>query len=167
MSFKRVLLLFALCFLAQLSVVNLITFRNLGPDLIMCMMIAITYLYDDGYRSIPFALVFGLLLDVCAHQYIGITPLIYLVVGIIATAGQDLAGTAEKLVTMAVTGAVCTVVFQTLYAIAMKILGDPAGVLYIIEKEPIFIIYNVLVLSVMFGLMHTKAEEYHNDRYNI
>lgn len=166
MSFKRVLLLFAVCFLAQLSVVNLITFRNLGPDLIMCMMIAITYLYDDGYRSIPFALVFGLLLDVCAHQYIGITPLIYLLVGIIATAARIWLN-AEKLVTMAVTGAVCTVVFQTLYAIVMKILGDPAGVLYIIEKEPIFIIYNVLVLSVMFGLMHTKAEEYHNDRYNI
>ena len=166
MSFKRVLLLFAVCFLAQLSVVNLITFRNLGPDLIMCMMIAITYLYDDGYRSIPFALVFGLLLDVCAHQYIGITPLIYLLVGIIATAARIWLN-ADKLVTMAVTGAVCTVVFQTLYAIVMKILGDPAGVLYIIEKEPIFIIYNVLVLSVMFGLMHTKAEEYHNDRYNI
>lgn len=166
MSFKRVLLLFAVCFLAQLSVVNLITFRNLGPDLIMCMMIAITYLYDDGYRSIPFALVFGLLLDVCAHQYIGITPLIYLLVGIIATAARIWLN-AEKLVTMAVTGAVCTVVFQTLYAIVMKILGDPAGLLYIIEKEPIFIIYNVLVLSVMFGLMHTKAEEYHNDRYNI
>ena len=166
MSFKRVLLLFALCFFAQLSVVNLITFRNYGPDLIMCMMIAITYLYDDGYRSIPFALVFGLLLDVCAHQYIGITPLIYLLVGIIATAARIWLN-AEKLVTMAVTGAVCTVVFQTLYAIVMKILGDPAGVLYIIEKEPIFIIYNVLVLSVMFGLMHTKAEEYHNDRYNI
>lgn len=166
MSFKRVLLLFAVCFLAQLSVVNLITFRNLGPDLIMCMMIAITYLYDDGYRSIPFALVFGLLLDVCAHQYIGITPLIYLLVGIIATAARIWLN-AEKLVTMAVTGAVCTVVFQTLYAIVMKILGDPAGVLYIIEKEPIFIMYNVLVLSVMFGLMHTKAEEYHNDRYNI
>ena len=166
MSFKRVLLLFAVCFLAQLSVVNLITFRNLGPDLIMCMMIAITYLYDDGYRSIPFALVFGLLLDVCAHQYIGITPLIYLLVGIIATAARIWLN-AEKLVTMAVTGAVCTVVFQTLYAIVMKILGDPAGFLYIIEKEPIFIIYNVLVLSVMFGLMHTKAEEYHNDRYNI
>lgn len=166
MSFKRVLLLFALCFFAQLSVVNLITFRNYGPDLIMCMMIAITYLYDDGYRSIPFALVFGLLLDVCAHQYIGITPLIYLVVGIIATAARIWLN-AEKLVTMAVTGAVCTVVFQTLYAIAMKILGDPAGLLYIIGKEPVFIIYNVLVLSAMFGLMHTKAEEYHNDRYNI
>ena len=166
MSFKRVLLLFALCFLAQLSVVNLITFRNLGPDMIMCMMIAITYLYDDGYRSIPFALVFGLLLDVCAHQYIGITPLLYLVVGIIATAARIWLN-AEKLVTMAVTGAVCTVVFQTLYAIVMKILGDPAGFLYIIGKEPVFIIYNVLVLSAMFGLMHTKAEEYHNDRYNI
>ena len=122
MSFKRVLLLFALCFLAQLSVVNLISFRNLGPDLIMCMMIAITYLYDDGYRSIPFALVFGLLLDVCAHQYIGITPLIYLVVGIIATAARIWLN-AEKLVTMAVTGAVCTVVFQTLYAIVMKIIS--------------------------------------------
>ncbi len=166
MSFKRVLLLFAVCFLAQLSVVNLITFRNYGPDLIMCMMIAITYLYDDGYRSIPFALVFGLLLDVCAHQYIGITPLIYLIVGIIATAARIWLN-AEKLVTKAVTGEVCTVVFQTLYAIAMKILGDPAGFLHIIGKEPVFIIYNVLVLSAMFGLMHTKAEEYHNDRYNI
>lgn len=166
MSFKRVLLLFALCFLAQLSVVNAITFRNMGPDLIMCMMIAITYLYDDGYRSIPFALFFGLLLDVCVNQYVGITPLIYLFVGIFATAARIWLN-AEKLITMAVTGAIATVIFQTAYFIIMKILGSPFGLIYILEREPVFIIYNVIVLSIMFGIMHRKAEEYHNDRYTI
>lgn len=166
MSFKRVLLLFALCFLAQLSVVNLISFRNMGPDLIMCMMIAITYLYDDGYRSIPFAIFFGLLLDICAHQYVGVTSLLYLFIGIFAAAARIWLN-AEKLATIAVTGAIATVIFQTLYAVAMKIMGDPAGLLHIFAKEPVFVLYNVAVLAVMFGIMHTKAEQYHNDRYNV
>ncbi len=166
MSFRRVLLLFAVCFLAQLSLVNLITFRNMGPDLVLCMMIVITYLYDDGYRCIPVALIFGLLLDVCAHQYVGITPMIYLVVGIFVTAARIWLN-AEKLITMVATGIISTVIFQTLYGLIMKILGDPASLKFIIMKEPVFIIYNVIVLSVMFAVMHEKAEEYHNDRYSI
>jgi hypothetical protein len=68
---------------------------------------------------------------------------------------------------MAVTGAIATVIFQTAYFIIMKILGSPFGLIYILEREPVFIIYNVIVLSNMFGIMHTKAEEYHNDRYTI
>ena len=166
MSFKRVLLYFIIAFLMQLSLVNLISFRNMGPDLVMCLMIAITFLYDDGYRSIPVALFFGLLLDICAHQFVGVTPLIYLVVGIFAAAARIWLN-AEKFVTMAVTGAIATVIYETLYFAAMKMLADPIGGGYVLIREPVFIVYNVVILAAMFGAMHTKAEAYHNDRYNI
>ncbi|MBQ3924154.1 MAG: rod shape-determining protein MreD [Firmicutes bacterium] len=166
MSFKRVLILFILAFLMQMSVVNLISFRNMGPDLIMCLMIAITFLYDDGYRSIPFALFFGLLLDVCAHQFVGVTPMIYLVVGIFAAACRIWLN-AEKMTTLAVTGVIATFIYETLYFAFMKLLGNPLGAGFILLKEPVFMIYNVAILALLFLAMHKKAEQYHNDRYQV
>lgn len=166
MSFKKVLLFFIMAFILQLSVVGVISIGNYGPNLILCVMIIITFLYEDGYRSIPFAIFTGLILDICSGIYVGITPLLMLVCGIFATAARIWLNT-EKIHTLITTVIIATVMYDTLYFTAQKILGDPHGIGYVLKQEPFYILYNVAVCSVMFLVMHKKAEEYHNDRYTI
>ena len=86
MSFKKVLLFFIVAFLLQLSLVGIFSINNTGPNLIFCVMVIITFLYEDGYRSIPFAIFFGLLLDICSGVYVGVCPLVIFVCGIFAAA---------------------------------------------------------------------------------
>lgn len=166
MSFRKVLLFFIVAFLLQLSLVGIISIGNYGPNLILCVMVIITFLYEDGYRSIPFGIFAGLLLDICSGIYVGITPLLMLVCGIFAAAARIWLNT-EKIYTMITTITICTILYDTLYFVAQKILGDPLGIGFVLKQEPVYILYNVAVCTIMFLIMHKKAEEYHNDRYTI
>jgi hypothetical protein len=57
--------------------------------------------------------------------------------------------------------------YEILYFILMKILGDPLGLFYVLKQLPLLILYNCAVCAIMFMVMHKKAEKYHNDRYSI
>ncbi len=164
MSFKKVTFLFLLTFLFQLSVVNLIEIKNAGPNLVMCMMIIITFLYEEGYRSIPFGIFFGLLLDICAGSYVGPCALSMFAVGIFAAACHVWLNV-EKIITLIASAIISTVIYQVAYYGIMKTLGSPMGIEYAAKMLPVYIVYNVIVLVIMFLVMHKKAEEYHNDRY--
>ena len=166
MSFKKVLLFFIVAFLLQLSLVGIFSINNTGPNLIFCVMVIITFLYEDGYRSIPFAIFFGLLLDICSGVYVGVCPLVIFVCGIFAAAARIWLNT-EKIYTLITTVVIATVIYYILYFIAFKILGDPLGVMYMLKQLPFFIAYNTAVVCIMFVVMHKKAEKYHNDRYNL
>lgn len=166
MTFRRVLLFFIVAFVCQLSLAGIFSLYNMGPNLIMCVMVIITFLYEDGFRSIPFALVFGLILDICSSVYVGVTPLLLLIVGIFTAAARIWVNT-EKIYTLATTSVISTVIYYTLYFVFYKVLGDPQGALYVLRQEPVFILYNLAVTCLMFLLMHKGAEKYHNDRYDL
>ena len=166
MSFKKVLFIFIVAFLCQLSLVNIFAVKNTGPNLILCVMIMITFLYEDGFRSIPFAIFFGLLLDICSGLYVGVTPLLMLGAGIFTEVARIWLNT-EKIYTLLTTVLIITIMYHVLYFAAMKILGNPAGAVFALKGLPLFVIYNCAVCAIMFVMMHKKAEKYHNDRYNI
>ena len=166
MSFKRVLFFFIVSFLCQLSLAGIFNIGNMGPNLIMCSMVIITFLYEDGYRSIPFALLAGLLLDICSSEFVGITPLVLLFTGIFVAAARVWLNT-EKIYTLITTSVIATIIYYTLYFAAYKILGTPQGVLHLLGQEPVFILYNLAVTTIMFLVMHKRAEKYHNDRYDL
>ena len=165
MSFKKVTFLFLLAFLMQLSVVNFIEIKSTGPNLVMCMMIIITFLYEDGYRSIPFAIFFGLILDICCGAYVGPCALSMFAVGIFVAACHVWLNV-EKIQTLIVSGIIATVIYEVAYYIILKALGNPMGVEYAAKILPAYVIYNLVVLIFMFLMMHKKAEQYHNDRYS-
>lgn len=165
MSFKKVTVLFALAFIFQLTIVNIFNINGIGPNLVFCLMVIISFLYEDGYRSIPFGMFFGFLLDICAGPYVGITPLAMLIAGIFAVAGRIWLNV-EKIYTLVVTGVIAMLLYQLTYFAIMKALGDPIGVVRMLSFQPGYVLYNGVVLAVMFLIMHKKAEKYHNDRYS-
>lgn len=166
MSFKKVTLFFLIAFLLQLSLINIITVKGAGPNLILCSVVMITFLYEDGFRSIPFAIFFGLLLDTCAGSYVGITSILMLIVGVFAEIARIWLNV-EKLPTLMTTAAISTFIYEFLYWVGMRLLGSPTSLSPILAKGFLFILYNVVVMSIMFLVMHKKAEGYHNDRYSI
>lgn len=166
MSFKKVLLFFIVSFFCQLSLAGIFSIDNMGPNLILCSMVIIIFLYEDGYRSIPFAILFGMLLDICSSVYVGVTPLMMLFTGIFVAIARIWLNT-EKIYTMITTSVIATIIYYTLYFFAYKILGDPQGAIYVLKQEPVFIIYNLAVTTIMFLVMHKGAEKYHNDRYDL
>lgn len=165
MSFKKVTILFALAFIFQLTIVNIFSINSTGPNLVFCLMVIITFLYEDGYRSIPFGMFFGFLLDICSGAYVGITPLAMLIAGIFAAAGRIWLNV-EKIYTLLTTGIIATILYQATYYAVMKALGDPMGIVKVLAFQPLLVAYNTLILAIMFITMHKSAEKYHNDRYS-
>lgn len=166
MSFRKVTLFFLIAFFCQLTLINIISVKGFAPNLIMCTVVIITFLYEDGFRSIPFGIVFALLLDICAATYMGISSILMLIVGIFAETARIWLNV-EKLSTLMTTGAIATIIYECGYWIFMRLLGSSMKLSYVLAQSMIFIVYNVLIMSIMFLVMHKKAERYHNDRYSI
>lgn len=166
MSFKRVTLFFVIAFLLQLSLINIVSIKMVAPNLIMCTVVIITFLYEDGFRSIPFGIFFGLFLDICAGTYVGISSLLFLIVGVFAEAARIWLNV-EKLPTLITTAFISTFIYEVGYWIFMKFLNGYMLFSHMIEKAFFFAISNTVMMTIMFLVMHKKAERYHNDRYSV
>lgn len=114
MSFKRVTLFFVIAFLLQLSLINIVSIKMVAPNLIMCTVVIITFLYEDGFRSIPFGIFFGLFLDICAGTYVGISSLLFLMVGVFAEAARIWLNV-EKLPTLITTAFISIFIYEVDY----------------------------------------------------
>lgn len=149
MSIKRVTLFYVAAFFLQLSVINLISADGKAPNLIFCVSVFIAFRFDRGYRCIPFAIAFDLLLDMCAGTYMGVSSLSIFLTLIFLIFVRYYMNT-DLLRTLLVTGAVCTLLYWTIYWLIMKILGSGYGILYILECQPVLILYNLIIMAVLW-----------------
>lgn len=168
MTRKKLIILYLIAFICQLTVINLIGINNVGPNLILCLTVVIIFVFDEGWRCIPYSLGAALLIDVCAGTVIGAAPLALFCTGIFAEAARERLNT-ELLAPLAVTGAIATLFNNVVYWLILKILGNPMSILYILKFQIFYIIYNILVMFVIFYFMNKirAAREKEEDEYGI
>ncbi len=75
MSYKKAVLLYGIALVFQFSLLNVFSINGVTPNLILCLMIFITYKYNDGLRPALVAIPFALLSDLMGGQYVGISAL--------------------------------------------------------------------------------------------
>ncbi|MGI6204302.1 MAG: hypothetical protein ACOYJH_03375 [Anaerovoracaceae bacterium] len=149
MTRLRATVMYLLAWIFQMTLAGIISINNVGPNLILCLTVVVVFVFDDGWKIAPFALIAALLLDICTGDYIGVASLSLTFTMMLAYFARRNLNTQEFL-PMAVTGACCTLLYNVVYWLIMKIAGDPMTLLFVLKYQVFYIIYNVIIIYFLF-----------------
>lgn len=164
MSYKKAVLLFAFAFILQLSMINLINIKGVVPDLTLCIVIMITFLFEDGFRYAAIGIISALLLDLCTGQYVGISS-IGMIIIMAGTVLLCRSMNRENKLSFVIVTAAGTFIYNLFYWIFMAMLNDPTSILYVLMYQPFYMAYNIAFSFILYLFMIKKAVRHRNDRY--
>lgn len=149
MSYKKAALLYSVAFLLQFSLINLFSVLGVAPNLILCLMLFITYRYNEGTRYALLCIPFALLADVVGGQYVGVGALVLFALCLLtAYFGRDL--NRDTLWTLAAVSAIGTVAYYLLYWLVMMGLGNPGTVVGLLKFLFFALPMNLVTMLVVF-----------------
>jgi len=166
MSFKKITLIYVIAFLVQLSLLNIFAIEGITPNLILCLTVVIIFVFENGFRSIPFGIITCLLLDICTGHYVGIGSLVIFATGIVVVWMRIHLNT-DNVYPMIVTGAIATLLYGILYWIVLTITQVNYSFIFMIKYQIFFILYNVVTTVIMFYIMNGSVSRFIRNRYSV
>ncbi len=157
MTLRTTVILYVAATLLQMTAVTLIRVAGIGPNLILCLTIAMTFMFNNGYKVAPIAVICALFLDVGTAQYIGVGAFsVFVVMGIILLVRTQL--NVDNIHPLLAVGAVVTPVYGIVYWLIMHILGNPMSFFYMLWHQPFYILYNLVVIAILYWPMRKRLE---------
>lgn len=149
MSYKKAILLYGIALVIQFSLLNIFSVNGVTPNLILCLMVFITYKYNNGLLPALIAIPFALLSDIMGGQYVGVSGLSLLLLGLIVNyAGRGL--NRDSIWTLLTVSAFGTVIYNFLYWLIMIMLGNASTILSLLTFLLIALPANLLVTVIVF-----------------
>jgi rod shape-determining protein MreD len=149
MSYKKATFLYAIALVLQFSLLNMFSINGVTPNLILCLMIFITYKYNDGFQPALLALPFALLSDLMGGQYVGVGALVLLLLGLAVNYfGRDL--NRDTIWTLLTVTAIGTIAYNFIYWLVLKMLGNPSIIIDLLKFLAIALPANLLVILIIF-----------------
>lgn len=158
-----VLLLFS-AFILQCSFLNLISVLGTTPNLLLCLVVIFSFLYDDKNYGIILGVVFGLLYDICYMQFVGISSLGYLIIGLFVIVARELLNR-ENIASALIITALSTLIYNVFVWIMYAILDSNYGFLYMLKFQPGYIIYNIVVVAILYVCAISRVVKHRRDRF--
>lgn len=165
MKMRFAVIIFLVAFILQGTVLNLFSIYGATPNLILCLVAVFSFLYEDN-NGLTLGVVFGLLIDSCMGQYVGVSALSYLIVSLIVINLRETINK-ENLASVIIVSVGATLIFNFIYFIIYACLGSTYTLLYWLKLQPIYIIYNSAVVFILYLIFIKKVVKYRNDRYLI
>ncbi len=164
MRYWKAGLIFLIAFLIQPSFLNMINIAGYTPNLLLCLTVIFTFLYDGEYYGPVYGVVFGLLYDICYSYVIGPTAISLLIVSALVIALRIFANV-ENIISMWVVSVLAFLSYHLINWTLFKIAGSPQGLLHALSYSFWVICYSMIVITVMYLFMIKRTERYHKDRY--
>ena len=152
MRYWKAGLIFLIAFLIQPSLLNMINIGGYTPNLLLCLVVIFSFIYEEEMYGIVFGSFFGVLYDVCYSDVIGPAPIAFLVVAVGIMMAREYVNI-ENIFNMWI---VSILSFCTYYLInwgLFKIAGSPAGLLYVLSYSIWVICYSMVVITIMYLFM--------------
>ena len=164
MKYWKAGLLFLAAFFVQTSLLNLIGIVGYTPNLILCMVVVLSFLYENEMYGVVFGAVFGVLYDICYSSVIGPTASSLVLVAILILILREYANI-ENIVNMWVVSAVSIVLYYGLNWGLFHMSGNPIGFVYVIKHLPGVFLYSFAVVTLIYLILIRKAVRHRRDRY--
>ena len=164
MRYWKAGLIFLIAFLIQPSLLNMINIGGYTPNLLLCLVVIFSFIYEEEMYGIVFGSFFGVLYDVCYSDVIGPAPIAFLVVAVGIMMASEYVHI-ENIFNMWI---VSILSFCTYYLINWglhRIAGNPIGIIYVFGKVPWIILYSMVVITIIYLILIRKAVRYRRDRY--
>ncbi|MEG0919453.1 MAG: rod shape-determining protein MreD [Anaerovoracaceae bacterium] len=156
MSKIKMAIIFVFATIIQTSIINIFDVFGIVPNLILCLVCVIAFLYDNGWKSIGFGMVSLLLIDVVTLSRIGISSLFILLIGaFVYYVRQKIS--LESIISPIFLGITGTILFDAITYLTNRLLGSQYTVIYFLKFEIIEIILNVILMTILYLIMVRNA----------
>jgi rod shape-determining protein MreD len=154
--------LFLIAFLLQTTVLWKLPVFGHSPNLLLCLVVIFSFLYEERYGLILGA-IFGILLDAATSTLIGpqaITfVLIYLIVRVLRNVFNH-----EKLIPDALMALIATPVNLFIVWLINLICGVPEHIVFVLKALLPLLIMHAIITAVLHPLFARTAIRYRSDR---
>jgi len=164
MKYRYAACLFFVAFIIQTTLVNVISVYGATPNLLLCLVVIFSFLYDENNCGLVLGVVFGLLYDICFTEYVGIAALAFLIIslGIMLV---NIVMNKEALLSVIIVSAAATVLYALFYWSIMAMLGSGYSFYYMLKSVPLQVLYNAVVVTALYMAMIRRVIKHHYDRY--
>ncbi|MCL1809022.1 MAG: rod shape-determining protein MreD [Clostridiales bacterium] len=164
MKYRYAVCMFVAALVLQTTLTNIISIFGAVPNLILCLVVVFSFLYDENNYGIVLGVAFGLLYDICFSEYVGIAALAYLVISL-AIMLVNFVMNKESVFSVIIVSVGATALHSLMYWSIMAMLGSSYGFVYAMRNLPFYALYNTAVVTGLYSLMIKKVIRHHNDRY--
>jgi rod shape-determining protein MreD len=164
MRYWKAAILFIVAFLIQTSLLNLFAIAGHTPNLLLCLVIVLSFVYEGKLYGLVYGAIFGLLYDMTMGTVLGPTAICLAVVAILILIIRDFANI-ENIINLWVVAALSIAVYYVLNWVILHLLGNPLGIVYMLKELPISAIYSMVVVTVIYSILIRKAVKHRKDRY--
>ncbi len=158
-----VFLLFFIAFLLQSTV--FLHFRIIGhaPNLLLCLVISISFLFKEN-PVILFGVLFGLLQDICFSHLIGPTALAFLILAVFTGYAKGILHR-DSIISVLIIALAGTVLYQLLCFGIMTVFGGNYAFTHVIMSLPVLSGYNFGIMLIFYLTIGKSSIRYPQDRY--
>ncbi len=163
MKKSLVSLSFLLCLILQGGFFNFFAINGVTPNLILCLTFILVFSYDSTF-IIGSALVTSFIMDICFQNYVGISSFALFIVILCIIKMKETINRDYKL-GLIIISFVNSVIYIAVSSFFEFLVGYRYNLIYWIEIQGIFIVYNTVVMFVVYLIFSKKILKYREDRY--
>jgi len=164
MKYRYAICLFLVAYIIQTTLMNIVSIAGVTPNLLLCLVVIFSFLYDDRYYGLVLGVIFGLLYDIAFTQYVGIAALAFLIISL-GIMFASVIMNREVVLSIIIVGASATVVYTLIYWAIMAMLGSNYSFVFMLRFLMISVGYNTVVVLILYLLMIRKVIRHYQDRY--
>ncbi len=156
------IIVFILIYLLQTTFFTSFTIAGIMPNIFIILMLYIG-LYMGRSYGIIYGIIYGIFIDIWTGRTIGITSICLAFIGFLGGV-FDKNFSKDSRITILLMGMICTVLYEvSLYILRNIIIGIDAEVVEFLKILLIEVIYNMLLLIILYPIMKFTGYEIENE----
>lgn len=153
---------FIIIYLLQSIFFSHFTIAGVMPNIFIILMLYIG-LYMGRTMGIVYGVIYGIFIDIWIGRNLGVTSISLALIGLISGM-LDKTLSKDSRITVIMMGAICTIIYEvSLYFIQYMALGINIEVLNFIKILFVEVIYNILLIIILYPLMKVTGYEIENE----
>ena len=146
--------LFLLAFLMQTTMLWRIPIAGYSPNLLLCMVVVFSFIYEERYGLI-LGIAFGLLLDISTSLFLSVQTISFVAVFLVVRLFRSIFNH-ESLITDMFMGLLATPINLFIVWLIYKLMGEPVSVVLVFKSLlPLMIMHFLLVGIIHFIFIRT------------
>lgn len=156
------IIVFIIIYLLQTTFFTSFTIAEIKPNMFIILMLYIG-LYMGRSYGIIYGIIYGIFIDIWIGRNIGITSICLAFIGFLGGV-FDKNFSKDSRITILLMGMICTVLYEvSLYILRNIIIGIDAEVIEFLRILLIEVIYNMLLLTILYPIMKLTGYEIENE----
>lgn len=157
---------FLVAFLLQGSLLNMFSIAGHTPNLLLALVVMMSFLYEKEMIGITYGALFGLIYDMCYCDILGPTAIAFVITSACVLIMRYYANV-ENIISMSGVSIIAFVIFYIAHWGLMTFAGNTIGLGYVLLNSILTMIYTLVINIVIYKVLIKSVVKHHKDRYFI